>query len=330
MGLRSFPLRTQRCPWRHWLLAALLLGGSAAGRFRLSAEPAPAIPLHLAFSSTTFGEVNQNDAIATLKIWVEQIALDNSINVKEQPCVLNGVEPLRAALREKRIDAANVTTDEYQELKDYFVDDRFILGIRNGTGQEEFIVLVRQDSGLNRLSDLRGRTLVVLNSPRMRLAPIWLETQLAHEQLGKPQQLFRTVTVSPKPSQVVLPVFFSRADACIITRRGFDIMRELNPQLGRELKVLASSPPVVPFLFAFRRDYSSPLQDKIYDNAVKWHTSERGKQILTVFQCDRLEIRPFSDLAETLALIAEHNRVCGPEVWRPESRDAGVTNRLNR
>ena len=40
---------------------------------------------------------------------------------------------------------------------------------------------------------------------------------------------------------------------------GFKTMSELNPQVGRRLKVLASSAELVPTGFCFRRDYVDQL-----------------------------------------------------------------------
>ena len=80
-------------------------------------------------------------------------------------------------------------------------------------------------------------------------------------------------------------------------------MVEMNPQLGNQLETVAVSPSVVPFVFCFRADYTSPIRKQILDAIANWHTTPAGRQILTIFQCDALEERPLSCLDSTLELL---------------------------
>jgi hypothetical protein len=43
-----------------------------------------------------------------------------------------------------------------------------------------------------------------------------------------------------KLAKAVPPVFFRQCPACVVTRNGFQTVCELNPQAGRQLKVIAS------------------------------------------------------------------------------------------
>ena len=52
-------------------------------------------------------------------------------------------------------------------------------------------------------------------------------------------------------------------DACVVARTGFETMCEINPQIGKQLKVIASSPEVVPAVFCFRADYSPPFKEDL-------------------------------------------------------------------
>ena len=86
-------------------------------------------------------------------------------------------------------------------------------------------------------------------------------------------------------------------------------MVELNPQTGQQLKTLALSPAVVPFMFCFRTDYTSPIRTQVVAEIAKWHTTPAGRQILTIFQCDRLEERPFTCLDSALELLNPHRHL---------------------
>ena len=85
-------------------------------------------------------------------------------------------------------------------------------------------------------------------------------------------------------------------------------MFELNPQIGRRIKVLAASPPVVPVLFCFRADYMSPVRHQIMNELSHWHLSPAGRQILMLFQIDSLAEQPIGCLDSALELLAEQEK----------------------
>ena len=53
---------------------------------------------------------------------------------------------------------------------------------------------------------------------------------------------------------------------------------------------------------------------------VKMHTTPAGLQVLTIFQCDKLEERPVSVLDNAVELVAAHRRLSG------ETKNAGLPN----
>ena len=132
---------------------------------------------------------------------------------------------------------------------------------------------------------------------------------LLKEGFGDATNFCSRMTFVAKVSKVVLPVFFRKLDACIVTKRGFETMSELNPQTGQQLKTLAVSPALVPFLFCFRADYTSPIRKQVVAEISKWHTTPAGRQILTIFQCDRLEEGTFACLESAQELLDTQRRL---------------------
>jgi ABC-type phosphate/phosphonate transport system substrate-binding protein len=107
----------------------------------------------------------------------------------------------------------------------------------------------------------------------------------------------------------VLKVFFRQTDAGLVNRRGFDLMKELNPQVGEQLKVLAASPPLVPTVFCFRSDFKPAVKDHLLDEITKLHTTPAGQQMLTIFQSERIIERPVLKLESALALLARQQQL---------------------
>ncbi len=231
-------------------------------------------PFRFGFSSASFAGVNENDAKASIKVWARMLFQERGLPVDPDPTILKDEAAIARALREQRVEAIVLNTDEYWRL-----------------GQ-----------------DLRGRALTVLHSPRMSLAVAWLDTVLAEGGLPRAKEFCR-VTLANKLSKAVLAVFFRQAEGCLVSRRGLAMMSELNPQVGQSLKVLATSPEFVPTGFCFRRDYQDPLKDIIVSELAKIRDSPAGAQVLTLFQCESLEAHPLSCLESAFSLLARHERL---------------------
>jgi ABC-type phosphate/phosphonate transport system substrate-binding protein len=170
---------------------------------------------------------------------------------------------------------------------------------------EQYLILVREDSGIGSLQGLRGRSLVLHKAAITCLAPAWLQTALGAPNWSAVQAHFSVVTSEPKVSKgVILPVFFQKVDACLLTRRSFEAACELNPQVGKRLRIAAASPPLVPMLLALHKDCPPERQKAFLDAVLRLHGSPEGQQVLTLFQAGRLVARDASVLRITLELLA--------------------------
>ena len=262
----------------------------------------------LAFSRDTFSEVRKNDAMAAIKVWAAIIFKERGIIASPAPHIFNSVQEIAKALTTKKIDSISLPSNKYWKLR-HLLDQRIcIVGKNNGSITEEYILLVHKDSEIQRLEDLRGRSLLFFQNSRMSLASIWLDTVLV--QAGLPRTVeFCRETSSSKLSNTVLPVFFRRADACVVTRSSFNTMCELNPQLKQRLKVLTSSPELVPSVFCFRKDFNDSIRQVILSELTQILQSPSGEQIMTLFQLGAFEAQPTSCLDSALKLLTTHERL---------------------
>lgn len=265
----------------------------------------------VALSKGTFGKVNRNDAQAAIMAWAKTILKQQDINIEAETHVYDRIEDLVIALRNKEFDAAGVLTSEFQGLE--AKPASVILNSKNGIITEKYILLVRRNSGIVDIKDVRGRKFVMYKHPSTSLASAWLDTLLSNRSIGLSTEVFSKTILVENASNVVLQVFFGQADMCLITAGVFEVACELNPQLKKELRVLAESPELIPTLFFFRPGYTSVLLEKMERAIVKLHESPAGQQVLTIFQGDRLEKQPVSCLKNSLNLLeeAEHLRPPG-------------------
>ena len=290
------------CSRRHALSLALASWGAVPS---WAAPDAPQ-PVRLAISESVIGDVNLNDARAAMMVWVQRMT--RQLNVIVEPKLFDSTQEIVERTRKGQLDAVALNVVEYRLIAD-MLDSTQVVTASGEAGMEQYLILARQNSGFRQLGDLKGRHLCALKTPKMCVAPAWLTTILAEYHYGAAEQFFGSVTTDAKYSRVVLPVFFGQADACLTSRRGFDTMCELNPQVARELAVLATSPTVVVNFYMFRKNYQNAQREKLIGALSSLRNSPAGQQLATLFQFDQLAIRDGSCLASALNILEMADRV---------------------
>ncbi len=289
------------------LLIFLFVAGAILSPGKTVAEPSEVY--RIGFSSAMFTDVNDNDAKAAIRIWGEQITREKNVPADLVPFIIKDLGALRESLKEKKVDAVGITTIEYDQLRSDVVFSTLFVTSISGSIYERYVLLANRESPVKTLGDLGGRSFAVHSNPRACLAPMWLDTLLVHQGHPPISGFAGRIIREDKLAKVVLPVFFGRVAACVVSRSGFETMVELNPQLARQLVVLAESPAVVPAIFAFRADYEPEYKDKLVKGLQELQTSPAGQQVLTIFQSDNIEIQPLSSLDTALELIATHKQL---------------------
>lgn len=267
-------------------------------------------PFRFGFSTVLMPEASENDARAAMRVWAETVVDTGAVHADPDVVICSSLAPLSQGLRDRTLDGVAISLPELVALRRQVSFNRYVFTTAGGSITEDYVLLVHQAAGLTRLEELRGRTLLVYNHSRMCLAVPWLDTALVEAGLKPAQEHFKQVTRETKLSKAVLPVFFRKADACLVTRRGFLMMGELNPQVSQRVVILAVSKPYVPTGFFFRSGFPAREQQRCLEQFTQVHTSPVGQQIMTVFQTERLEEHPASVLDESLALLEKHDRLC--------------------
>ncbi len=266
------------------VLFPVLLGSAEAG----SPDPlrgSDAIPVRVAYTASIFRQIAENDIKAAIKVWGRALADEMAVNAYSDVEVFPDAETVVKLFEAKRADLGSLTMLDYLRFEDRLDADPVFAVNQGGVCTVEYVILVRRESAYKQLTDLRGADLRTFDSPRTSLAIPWVELRLAERGIGSAADFFGRIEPNIKLSAVVLPVFFGQAKACLVTRDGFQTMAELNPQVGRDLRVLEKSPGVIPMVSFLRRDFRPHFRQNLIDAILNLNSSAAGRQILDLMQC---------------------------------------------
>ncbi len=269
--------------------------------------------INIGFSRSIIGRFNENDALAVMKAWATELMVSENYVVNVQPKIYGDAGEIKTALKQNRVDFICFSTNEFFDFQRLLDQERFIFPVYGDNITQDYLLVVRKNSHIKALKDLQGRSLIFLKNAKTTLSILWLDVELARSGMPSTGRFFKRVTSVGKVSDALLPLFFGKEDACLVTRKGFMVMADLNPQISRQLKILVASKGYIPGFLAFRKNYQSKIKEITLKRIEFWNQAPSGHHILTIFQVDALVPRPFEVLVPTMEMIKEHRRLFDAE-----------------
>ena len=300
--------------WRAFLRCAALLGAAIG---RLLAQPGAAagglrpIQLREVASGRVFGNVNRNDARASLKAWFDMVARRKGYALDSTFDIADSVAEIRERLERHSVDLITLGVPDYLELE----GSKLLLPVltdartAQGTAAYSYVLLVNAASGISSIAGLRGKSLLVYARGSGETGPAWAEVLLGKEKLGRAASFFASMKSVAKPPSCILPVFFGTVEACVVDEINLNLAKEMNPQLGR-LKEVARSRPMIESVIAVPAEVH-PYRQQLIDEMLSLHEDTRGRQLLMVFQTERMVRLQPGDLDAARDLWREYWRISG-------------------
>jgi ABC-type phosphate/phosphonate transport system substrate-binding protein len=261
--------------------------------------------LSVALSLNKYSDVDEKDARAALNVWISMITKTGGIPTKVDLFSYRDLASFESKVLENKVDLVFFFATEYLEVKNRMPFEPLAVSLPLGAEHKQFSVLVRKDRGISKVGELANSEILIEQGENSVLLSLWLETLLMKEGFPGPAGFFAKFRNVKKSSQALLPVFFKNSDACAVSRGGFEMMKELNPQVGQELVAIAQSPGYPQGIVCVRKGFAEK-----YPGFVKHmflvHNLSEGRQILTLMKINKLVPYEPAYLKTTEALLQEH------------------------
>ncbi|MBT8341587.1 MAG: PhnD/SsuA/transferrin family substrate-binding protein [Desulfatitalea sp.] len=195
---------------------------------------------------------------------------------------------------------------DYFLLRPHYPMSPLVVVSKHEQPTEALFLVARRGESLETLGRKPESALIIGRGRVGANALIWLDTILWQAGLQDSQRHFSQIRNATKASRIVLPVFFGKADACIINASTFKLMADINPQIGKKLTIIERSEKLVALLLC-----ATPLAKQqdiaaLNSEARMAMSDEYTRAALTIIQMESVfPIKP-EYLAATKTLLDRH------------------------
>lgn len=290
---------------RHLLFVSLFLAVTLFSPERGACENSH---LRFGFTGNIFGSVSPKDAEVAIQYWVELLAEEMGNRWKGVSRISTDSQALLKAADAGQFDLISLPPIDFLRARSSIKLDPVMVSTLNGKYMTRFLLLVKKDGPIKNLESLRDKHIIFQSYGCGDAHELWLDIELANCGLPRTKKFAKKVILVKEASKVALPVFFRQADACVMLDGSFDVLSEMNPQLQKQLQVLATSEEYLGGVVLFPQSIDTGKKSSLKRTCLRMSTYPRGRQILTLFRIDNLLDFPLGALESLQRLLDEHRK----------------------
>lgn len=285
--------------------------------FFAGVAPVRAADLHVAYPSGLFSNVDVKDAQAAVVSWGNSLGDKWGLPFSIVPNSYGEIDALIEPLERGELDMVALFPLDYLILKERVPIEPVLVPSFRGSATYHSVLLARRQRQIVDWRDLRGLQIAIARASRGSFVDVWMEVALLRRELEPSATFFSEIRRIDKTGQAVLLVFLQQIDACLVPADQFALMVELNPQLGRELVAVDTSPETCYGIICQRPQFDQARRETLEKNLIQMHQEALGQQIFTLFHYDQLSVYDPVYMEKTLQLLNEYNAHHAAREGRP-------------
>ncbi len=263
----------------------------------------------IAFLKKMLINVDANDAFVAIKVWIDELNKHLNTGIVLKPSIFDNMDDLQKNIKKNKISIIICNGIDYINYKSKLPITAIFTSSTEGGITDKFIIITRTTDQVTNIKQLKGKKLIIHTGSNLEFTNLWLDNLLYDNKCKTQNEFFKEIKEGTLASQVILSVFFGQNDACIVTKSSFETMKELNPQVGKSLHILNSSPSFISGLACFTDEFlKMNISDKIQKSAYEVESYPSGKQIFTLLRIKKLV--PFKEeyLNNAKEMLKEFNK----------------------
>lgn len=242
----------------------------------------------LIFSINLLQNMKIEDAIATTKILAKKIQQKRELKEEINIIVTDNLNDLINEIKQP-FDFILATSVETDLIKRKYNIEPVLINQNNGNFGFEYYLITNTSNNYNDLNSLRGKKINILCKSELHVASVWLDKLLRDEKLPAKEKFFKEIKYDYKANNIVLPVYFNKVDAAIVSKPAYDLLNDLNPQIQKQIKIVVKSEPLLFGVISFDgRSKDKKRKEMMLDILQTLHEENYGKQLLDLFAVEKI------------------------------------------
>lgn len=269
-------------------LALLILNFVFDQNSLLLGQSAKSSPVRIILSSSMFQNIKSEDVEATTKILAGELNKERNDEFDFKIITSNNQEELDNSTKDN-FDLLYISPIEYLKLKKKLsIEPGLVTQINNNYG-DIYYLIANKGKNKNEIKELANCHIIVFSKTEDQVPSLWLDKILRDNQLPIRTKFFKKISFDNKATNVVLPVFFNKVDAAIVTAASYELLCELNPQIKKDMSILKISKPFIRALFCLDgRNIDEDKKKYLIDYISRIHKGTYGKQLTELYMFDKL------------------------------------------
>ncbi|QSZ40994.1 PhnD/SsuA/transferrin family substrate-binding protein [Sulfurimonas aquatica] len=263
--------------------------------------------MNVAYGNASMNQFSKKDTMIVMDIWIQEIMKTTKHSATF--FFYDSSTEMAKDFEERKLDLVITTGVEFVKS---FEKSNLVKAFTGGSKEkhaEDIIVVLPAKKSLQELYSKKDPKVALQESEE--IAMIYIEKNFFEKNKEAKIEYIKT----RKRNAAILKLFFGKADAAVVTKKTFDFAKELNPQIGKKLKIAKLSTISARTFGFFHKDFNPEMAEEIRSFALAIGKSARGQQILTVFQTDKVvettvkDLEPIGNIyKEYIALKKENNK----------------------
>ena len=233
--------------------------------------------MNIGYSSISMKHISKKDMIISMQVWVDEM-----IATSTHTASFKFYDDINKISDDFNSDKLDYVIAYGLEFVKYFDKSKLVDGFSGGMqkrSDENLIAVISNNTTLEKIKEIKKPTVAIQKGDD--ISELYTQNKI----LKNKRIIFLE---TDKRNDALLKLFFNKADMAIVLKKTYDFAKELNPQIGKRLKVVDYSDIPAGSFGYFRKGFDPKLRDEIKELAFKLTKDERGKQIFILFQTDAL------------------------------------------
>lgn len=240
-------------------------------------------PLRAGIPMSSFARNSASDARTAVEVFLKRVFAE--ANTPFQGKIYETDEELLSAIEAGEVDLVAMHSELY--VANEKLPIRPILISQSGSKPLETLVLVAKQ-GVP-LGALRDRSLIIDQSARGYTPLRWISDNLLRSgRSAIAEKYFEKIEMVHSASKALIPVYFGKQDAAILSETDYRLLSEHNPEIAKRLHVVAGSEPLARTILCLRGDRTDYRPYDIANLSATLTGSEDGKQFLKSIGAEQL------------------------------------------